>query len=541
VSQRSTIVISATPTPNGDLHLGHMAGPYLAGDVYARYLRANGQPVVFSTCTDDSQTYVVSTARRRGTTPEELCVTSTAAIQRSVDAMGVSMGPLPPIDEGYRAAVLDFVTALYQAGRFELRTVKLPYAERAGSYLCDGLVKGECPACFAESCGGACEACGHPNHFDELGNPRSTMDPSDPVVYREADVLVLPMERYRERLVAYYKEREDRWRPHSMQLIREILAKPLPDVPVTFPTSWGVPAPFPETPGQVLYPWVEAMPASMYSTWWAARSVGMDAGETVDALWRAERGARLVYFHGFDNVYFWGMVDLVLLMAHGDRYVLPDTNVCNEFYELENDKFSTSRNHVIWSADLVAEVPRDLVRFYLALTCPENQRTNFAREALDKITAQRLVRPWNALVEQVDDLLALHGFAPLPVSEDGRRRAASMVQRFRLCYELPTFSLHRAADGIMVQLDRLHTEAAGGQIPPGDLMLQVRTLLACASPILVDATAGLELSLRVEDVEAAIEVEPLRLPRLSPRLVSGVVCSDRHRHSRGEAIPGGVR
>lgn len=515
-----TIVIAATPTPNGDLHVGHMAGPYLAGDVYARYLRATGRPVVFSTCTDDSQTYVVSTARRRGTTPQELCATSTAAIQRSVDAMGISMGPLPPIDEGYRAAVLGFVTALYHAGRFRLRTVKLPYAERAGAYLADGLVKGECPACFAESCGGSCEACGHPNHFDELGNPRSTLDPDDPVGYREATVLVLPMEEYRERLVAYYKEREDRWRPHSMQLIREILARPLPDVPVTFPTSWGVPAPFAETPGQVLYPWVEAMPASMYSTWWAARAagsdVGTDTGDSVDALWRAGRGTRLVYFHGFDNVYFWGMVDLVLLMAHGDRYVLPDTNICNEFYELENEKFSTSRNHVIWSADLVAEVPRDLVRFYLALTCPENQRTNFSRDALDKVTAQRLVRPWNALADGLDTLLAGSDALTLPVTEDGRRRAAAIVHRFRLCYELPTFSLHRAADGIMVQLDRLLGEASGEQVTPGDLVLQVRALLACAAPIMVDATAGLELSLDRLDTQDAHEVFPLRLPRLHP-------------------------
>jgi methionyl-tRNA synthetase len=516
VSPRPTIVISATPTPNGDLHVGHVAGPYLAGDVYARYLRAAGNPVLFSTCTDDSQTYVVSTARRRGTTPAQLCAASTSAIQRSVDAMGISMSPLPPIDEGYREAVLRFVTDLYEAGRFELRTVKLPYAERAGAYLCDGLVKGECPACFAESCGGACEACGHPNHFDELGNPRSVLDPGDPVVYREADVLVLPMEHYRERLTAYYREREDRWRPHAMQLIREILARPLPDVPVTFPTSWGLPAPFEETPGQVLYPWVEAMPASMYSTWWAAGREG-----SFDELWRASGGAKLVYFHGFDNVYFWGMVDLVLLMAHGDRYVLPEANVCNEFYELENEKFSTSRNHVIWSADLVAEVPRDLVRFYLALTCPENQRTNFSRAALDKVTAQRLVRPWNELA----GVLPPEGAEALPVSEDGRRRAAAMVRRFRLCYELPTFSLHRAADSIMVQLDRLLTEALSGHLAPGDLVLQVRTLLACAAPILIDATAGLGFELDPSEVTTVA-------PFTMPRLVSGDVCPGRHRHSR---------
>jgi len=525
-ADRPVIIIAATPTPNGDLHAGHLAGPYLAADVYARYRRAGGAPVLYSTCTDDSQTYVVSTAHRRDLAPGELCEMATAAIQRSMTSMGISAGFLPPIDERYRATVLDFVRALHATGRFRRRTVRLPYAERAGRYLVDGLVKGECPVCLAESCGGSCEGCGHPNHFDQLINPRSTLDPDDPVGYREATILVLPMEEYRDRLVAHYRQHADQWRPHSRQLIEEILARPLPDVPVTVPTGWGVPAPFPETPGQMLYPWIEAMPASMYSTWCAAREQGIET-DAVDELWRAERGAQLVQFHGFDNVYFWGMVDLVLLMAHGERYVLPDANVCNEFYELDNEKFSTSRNHVIGSDELVRDFPRDLIRFYLALTGPEHQRTNFSRTALRSVTSQRLVQPWNALADRLDLLLRGGDATPLRVSDGGRRRAAAMSQRFRLCYELPTLSLHRAADVIVSQLDRL--ERLSRTVPAradhegavADLLLQVQALLAGAAPILIDitraATAGGRLTLpAVDDVGWSSErVAPIRLPRLS--------------------------
>src|SRR5262249_14284869 len=158
----------------------------------------------------------------------------------------------------------------------------------------------------------------------------------DPVTHRERTILVLRLEEYRDRLVAYYAARRDRWRPHARELVDELLARPLPDVPVTVPRDWGVPAPFPETPGPVVYPWIEAMPAVMYSTAWSASGGAAPAGP-FDERWRAERGAELVYFHGFDNVYHWGLVDLVLLMAYGDRYVLPDANVCNEFYELAGE------------------------------------------------------------------------------------------------------------------------------------------------------------------------------------------------------------
>jgi methionyl-tRNA synthetase len=563
---RPAIVIAATPTSNGDLHVGHMAGPYLSGDIYARYLAATGRPVIYTTCTDDSQSYVVTTAHRRGVRPEKLVTASTEAIERSMRAIGLSMVGLPPIDEVYRQTVLRFVTDLHAAGRFQLRTVKLPYAQQAGTYLYDGLVTGTCPSCLGGSCGGACEGCGHPNNYDELIDPRSTVDPGDPVEYREATILVLPMEDYRERLTAYYAAREGRWRPHAMQLIHELLARPLPEIPITIPGTWGIPAPFPETPGQVLYPWIEAMPASIYSTWWSALRLHLATPQAkVDELWLASSGAELVYFHGFDNVYHWGLMDLVLLMAHGQRYITPESNICNEFYDLEGEKFSTSRNHLIWSTDLLAEVPRDLVRFHLALTAPEFQRTNFSTDALRSTMARRLVEPWNALADAVTAISAHErkpslapaaenqtpgaftrpSAAALPTTAAGRERASAMAARLRLCYELPAFSAARTAETVLAQLTRLRA-SAGGPVVPGDLLLEVRTLLAYAAPILIDTADaaradGIDLGLSGSD---ATEVHPFELPKLpglEPGPVSGDVRPGRHRHSQGEALSGGVR
>ncbi|MFC8239808.1 class I tRNA ligase family protein [Streptomyces chartreusis] len=519
-SRRRAVVVAATPTPNGDLHIGHMAGPYLAGDVYSRYLAADGRDVIYTTCTDDSQTYVTTTARRLGVSAEQLCAESTAKIERSISAMGLSMEGLPPIDDRYRATVLQFFTRLHETDRLRERTVRLPYAEESGRYLYDGLMTGSCPVCLTGSAGGVCEGCGHPNNADELLGARSVLEPDSPVTTREVTILVLPMEEYRERLTSYFAERLGRWRPHAAQLVRELLARPLPEIPVTVPGDWGIAAPFPETPGQILYPWVEAMPAVMYGTWWSAERRGERTG-AVDELWRAGSGTELVYFHGFDNVYHWGLLDLVLLMAHGDRYVLPEANISNEFYDLEGEKFSTSRNHLIWSADLLAEVPRDLVRFYLALTAPEFQRTDFSTAALTAVTERRLIGPWNRLAEALDALAPAGAASPLPTSATGRERAAGIIERFRLTYELDGFNLGRTAENVVAGLDRL---AAAAQEPrvrdealgAGDLLLQVRALLACAAPLLIDAAAeataaGVDLALDAEQPE---KITPFALPRL---------------------------
>lgn len=488
------VIIAPPPTPNGDLHVGHLAGPYLAGDIHARYLRSCARPVIFTTGTDDSQTYVVSTARRQHRSAAELAATSWEDIRATLAAASIAVDGYAPFDDRYRATTLEFVGALHAAGRFRTRTVRLPFSTRTGEFLMEGLVSGDCPVCLSESRGGLCETCGHPNNFDELLSPRSTVDPSDPLTTRDATVLVLPLEDYRQRLTTYYARHASRWRPRIGQLVREVLAGPLHDFPITYPYHWGIPAPFAQTPGQVINAWVEGMPASMYCTAYAAERMGREPGPA-DELWRAEHGARVVYFLGFDNAYFWGVTHLALLMAHKGRYVLPETIVCNEFYELENDKFSTSRGHVVWTRDLLSHVPRDLVRFYLALTCPEHQRTNFGRSALVKVTSDRLVQPWNRLAGALADAVTRLDLAgrELPVPGAASARAGIVLDRFRLCYELDAYSLSRAADLLVAQLGRL-VRIAGrldDRAQIGGLYRELIALATGAAPILVDLTERL--------------------------------------------------
>ena len=231
--------------------------------------------------------------------------------------MRISLDGYAPQDDRYLAAVLDFLGRLHAAGKFRLRTVPLPYSERSGEFLVEGLVAGDCPVCLCESRGGLCESCGHPNNFDELLEPRSTFDPADPVTTREAEILVLPMEQYRAALAGYYREREAFMRPHTMQLVREVMARPLPDFPITYPVGWGIPAPFAETPGQTINAWAEGIPAVMYCTTFAAeRLEGADRRTLAyDALWRAEQAADISYFIGFDNVLLLGYDPLGA--AHG--------------------------------------------------------------------------------------------------------------------------------------------------------------------------------------------------------------------------------
>jgi len=174
---RQTLVVGGPPTTNGDLHVGHVAGPYVGADVHVRYLRATGRDVLFASGGDDSQTYCVTSAARVGTTPRELTAKSWGLIKDTFEAIGVDLDGFAPTDDGYRSTVYDYVNRLYEMGKFRMRTVRLPYSESTGKFLVEGLVGGDCPNCLADSRGGICEACGLPIDFDALINPWSILDP----------------------------------------------------------------------------------------------------------------------------------------------------------------------------------------------------------------------------------------------------------------------------------------------------------------------------------------------------------------------------
>jgi methionyl-tRNA synthetase len=508
-----TMVISPAPTANGDLHLGHIAGPFLAADVYSRYVRAMGREVLFGTGFQDTSTYVVSTANRLGMKPKALVARSAEQIETTLAALGIGVDGFTRDDDRFVKGVLVFLERLHTMGKFRLRTMTFPYSPRTKEYLVDGHARGGCPRCLADGCAGLCESCGHPVAAGELIDPRSTTHPDDPVELREAAVLVLPMEEYRDELRQHFASHASAMRPHMVQAIGEILSRPLLDYPVTYPISWGIPAPFPEVAGQVINPNAEPMAWSIHCTALSAEHRGTTSASE-DELWLAGAGTKVVYFLGFDNTYPFAVAGMAMLLAHGGRYLLPDQFITNEFYELDNAKFSTSRGHVVWGRDLVAEMPRDLIRFHLATTSPEHQRTDFSHAALARVTESRLVQPWNRVAANVDQWV---GRGALPVSERSRIAATRIVERFAASYELAGFSLNRAAETLTEQLLRLDGWAMrSGE--GGDFCHEVDVVLRCAAPILIDLAEQALPDTAIPTCEGTTAITPVHLPRLTGKI-----------------------
>lgn len=457
------VVTATPPTPNGDFHVGHFSGPYLGGDIFARYQRLRGNEVSYVSSADRNQSYVVTTAERLGVDPDGLAHASHRDMIRTLEAGDIRMDAFNAVGPHHVEVVQNFFRRVADNGHVTIKKTQVPYSPKSGRYLFESFLAGHCPTCWAATAGAICETCGHPNSFSTIDLPRSTTD-DDALEHHAMDVAYLELEAFRDRIVAFYEQRRGRWRPHLIELVDELLERRLPDYPLTYPSGWGIPSPIAGTEGQVLNVWAEMLPGLIASTDLCAQ----------DAPWRAQSGAKVVQFLGYDNSFFFAVVHLALAMAHGDCR-LPDTIVTNEFFELDNYKFSTSKGHLIWARDLLEEVDVSVVRFYLALANPETQKMNFTRAAMDELSAVRLLVPYRTALATMQRAATAAGLMgrEIVVSQAEADRLNDMLDRFARFHEARWFSPQRVAEHLSHLLCRIGTgaEEAEARGDPRELRL----------------------------------------------------------------------
>ncbi len=458
-----TIVSAAPPTPNGDLHLGHISGPYTGADIFARGQDLLGSAAFYVTGSDIHQSYVPLKARQLGRDVLEMADSYAQEISAIFDraALRVDAYSLPRTSAYHRSFVTSFVARLHERGRLQARSGDGLYCASCDRYLFEAYVTGGCPHCGRVTDGNSCELCARPNVVTDLTQPRCRMCGRAPT-RRTYTQLVFPLEQYRHDIEAFCDSAA--MSPQLTALTRSMLQSALPDIPVTHPTDWGIPAPVAGFEEQRIYVWAEMVPG-----YFAALQQACDArGQGSD--WREvwESADQVVQFFGFDNGYFHTVLFPALLRAYDEQLRLPDALITNEFYNLGDEKFSTSRRHAIWAADLLSHLPSDIIRYVLAHDRPETERASFDWDRLHELGDELADtwQPWlTALLSQVGD--AHGGRAPaVPAGVLRRHEFAGLLGRLGQdclhAYSAPAFSPQRAAR-LLRELVRLARHHAAGE------------------------------------------------------------------------------
>jgi len=406
--ERPVFVFSTPPTPNGDLHLGHLSGPYLGADAYVRFQRLNGTNAWHLTGSDDYQSYVVSAAHREGREPAETAAHYSAEIVQTLALMDIVLDQYTVTDTapGYRPGLQDYFSRVVASGRAAVTERDALFDGESGRYLYEVDVRGGCPGCGGSTGGNICEECGEPNTVVDLTEPRSNASDAQP---RRAPLArwSLPLHEFRGEISTHHSL--GRVPARLRELGDRVFARPALDIPLSHPADWGVPPAEKDVNEQVIWVWPEMSYGFLH---------GIESlGTRLDRGWKAaapEQDWKIVHFFGYDNSFYHSVLYPVLYrLAHPDWQPDIDYHV-NEFYLLDGEKFSTSRRHAIWGKEILNEDTVDAVRYFLSRTRPEVERTNFRRADFQAALNDTLIGTWQRWLNDLGARIAKHydGKAP---------------------------------------------------------------------------------------------------------------------------------
>ncbi|OEV05581.1 class I tRNA ligase family protein [Streptomyces oceani] len=370
------IWITATPpATDGELHVGHLAGPYVAADMLSRFLRADGTSVLFTTGTSDHHSSVEVKSLRVGRKPGEVAAGYRESIAADWLSSGVEFDDI--VHPGASTAFVGWIRELYgrmaAEGLIVPRTRPLPYCAPCDRWLYGAHVVGNCPHCEATCAGGMCHECARPNDCGDLLDAECALCGAE-ARPRRCRRLYLPLEPFRERLTEYWSEGAG-MPPRLVAMCRQLAEDGLPELAVSHPGEWGVPVPVAGFPEHRVDACFEAAALHLYS-------YSFDGRPEPD---------RTVHFCGFGHAFSHAVLLPLLMFAKGLK--LPQDFVVNESYLLAEPAVG-SGEPPLWAIDLLAEHGSDTLRRHVLQERPAARRTAFSHEELRR-TRTLLDASWN--------------------------------------------------------------------------------------------------------------------------------------------------
>lgn len=398
-SLRPLLIIPAMLTPNGGMHLGHAAGPFMVADVLARAAKMSGRKTYLVQGTHGHLEHIQIAAIKAGTDYYSLAETNTRRLKHSLQLLDIEQDmfletrPTPRSD----AIVYEVLEKLMADGLIIERTHDVPYDPETHQFCVDAFVHGDCPHCGGESSGTECEGCGALVLDAELINP---------VNLRGAPLEHRPLKRLFLRLNALENELERFVASTSLPAFAKLfveswLSRGLPEVCLTNPNSAGVPVLIAGLQNLKFTVPMEYVPRHLLAI------EQMYALQGENRLWHeisSDELPELAILFGVDNAFGRLLVIPAVLAALEMREFMPAYVIPNHMMLLEGQKFSTSRNHAIWVDEYVTAENAQALRFYLCKNRTHRKEVDFHRHEFERFNTEFWKGQLPAMFDAVNDV-----------------------------------------------------------------------------------------------------------------------------------------
>jgi methionyl-tRNA synthetase len=378
-------------------HIGH-AYTTIAADTVARYHRLRGQDVFLLTGTDEHGINIERIAARRGLSPQQHVDDIAAAFRELWARLDIEYDRfIRTTEPDHKRVALDLWRRLQASGDVYRGVYEGAYCPRCEAYYqTDELVGDECPVHRLR-----CEQLQEQNWFFRLSKYQDQLEH----LVRETE-FVQPAARRNE--------------------VLGVLSQGLKDFSVTRrQVKWGIPVP--ESPGEVLYVWVDALANYLSGGPWPADTHLV--------------GKEIIRFHCL----YWP----ALLLSAG--LPLPRRVFAHGWLTKDGRKISKTTGNVIDPSALAAEFGSDAVRYYFLRAIPFGQDGDFTQaDFVARYTAD-LANDFGNLVQRATALGARHaGRVPdVPVTDAEVQlaaHAATLTERVTSAFE--SLALHEAVGAI---------------------------------------------------------------------------------------------
>ena len=393
------LVAVAWPYANGPFHIGHLAGAYLPGDIFARFHRLRGHEVLMVSGSDMHGTPTLVRAEKEGTTPAVISERYHEVNKAAFERLGVSFDLFTTTRTlVHERTVQEIFLALLEHGFVARRTEENPFCPKHARFLPDRYLEGTCPHCgFEKARGDECDNCGRPLEARQLGHPRCALC-GTPAEFRPTEHFYLELDRLQPKLKEYL-DRQGHWRTGSLRVAENFLTEGLHPTPITRDLDWGVPIPLEGYGTKRFYVWFDALIGYLSaSKEWAIRAGRPEAWHR---YWDEGEPVRPYYFVGKDNKFHHTIVWPGILLGVGGLHLAYDVPA-NEWLRVEGGKISKSREggDDVFAPSLLARYPPDVIRFYAALKAPQNHDTEFEWAEFHQLHEEVLANQYGNLVQR---------------------------------------------------------------------------------------------------------------------------------------------
>lgn len=397
----------AWPYPNGEKHIGQIAGAYLPPDIFARYQRMAGNDVLMVSGSDAHGTPITLAAEAAGTQPMDIVERYHRMFVEGCVAMGLTFDLYTHTETAtHWDTTHEMFLRHIETGYLYPDVQSLLYDPEADRFLPDRYVEGTCPFCgYGEARGDQCDNCGRLYDATDLLEPRSKLTGNTDLEIRETEHFFLDMAKMGRPLLEWISDDKEHWRPNVRNFTKgQLQLDDLRGRPITRDIAWGVTIPVDGYDDKRIYVWYDAVIGYLSAAReWATLSGDEGAWR---AWWDADVGpdARIYNFIGKDNIPFHTIIWPGMLMAYseGESHLnLPYDVPANEYLNLGGSQFSTSRGNVIGFNTVLDAFQPDAWRYVLTALAPETNDVEFTWDDFIERVNNELVANWGNLVNRV--------------------------------------------------------------------------------------------------------------------------------------------